>query len=184
MPIQIDAKLNAFRRSPEEWRPIEGWPRYQVSSLGRVCCVAPPSWHVSPGIMKGWKTKAGYIAIQLSHEGRTATIFVHRLVCAAFHGPCPTPEHQVCHNDGTRDNNREDNLRWGTATDNNRDTSIHGRSMRGEKCHRARLTDEIVRDIRRRVSAGERQSELARAYGIRDSHVSRIVARKQWGHVE
>lgn len=42
---------------------------------------------------------------------------VHRLVCEAFHGPCP-PGMEVLHDDEDGLNNRPENLRWGTRKEN------------------------------------------------------------------
>lgn len=43
---------------------------------------------------------------------------VHRIVCYAFHGNPPTKEYVVDHIDTNRQNNRVDNLRWGTKLEN------------------------------------------------------------------
>jgi hypothetical protein len=42
---------------------------------------------------------------------------VHRLVCEAFHGPCP-PGLETLHGDENGLNNRPENLRWGTRKEN------------------------------------------------------------------
>ncbi|WP_449411892.1 HNH endonuclease signature motif containing protein [Methylobacterium komagatae] len=59
-----------------------------------------------------------YPTVSLARDGFGHRRLVHRLVCEAFHGPAPTPEHQVAHADGTRWNARADNLRWATRTEN------------------------------------------------------------------
>ena len=43
---------------------------------------------------------------------------VHRIVCTAFNGPAPSPQHVVDHIDTNRQNNRPENLRWVTKTEN------------------------------------------------------------------
>lgn len=42
----------------------------------------------------------------------------HFLVCLAWHGPRPSPRHQVDHIDRDRWNNRASNLRWVTPREN------------------------------------------------------------------
>ena len=42
---------------------------------------------------------------------------VHRLVCLAFHGPQPSPDHTVDHIDRDVHNNRAVNLRWATKSE-------------------------------------------------------------------
>lgn len=53
----------------------------------------------------------------------------------------------------------------------------------GEKCPHAKLTDDAVREIRRRVAAGTPQKDMAEAFGVHKVTVSQIVARKSWAHV-
>jgi len=44
---------------------------------------------------------------------------LHRLICTAWHGPPPTPEHtETNHKDGDASNNQPDNLRWTTRAEN------------------------------------------------------------------
>lgn len=46
------------------------------------------------------------------------------------------------------------------------------------------LTEDRVREIRRRVAAQEGRRELAREFGIGYDQVNRIVQRRSWAHVE
>lgn len=48
---------------------------------------------------------------------------------------------------------------------------------------RATVTPELVRDIRRRVSSGEKQRAIARALGISSTQIHRIVHGEQWAGV-
>lgn len=43
---------------------------------------------------------------------------VHRIVATAFHGPAPSEQHIVDHQDTNRQNNRPENLRWVTKIEN------------------------------------------------------------------
>lgn len=43
---------------------------------------------------------------------------VHRIVCTAFHGEAPTPQHIVDHINTNRQDNRPENLRWLTKLEN------------------------------------------------------------------
>lgn len=47
-----------------------------------------------------------------------------------------------------------------------------------------KLTADDVRDIRRRVAAGELQKTLVEEYGVDKGLISHIVSRKRWGHVQ
>lgn len=50
----------------------------------------------------------------------------------AFVGPCPDGM-EVCHNDGNPENNRVENLRYGTRSDNMRDKRKHGTCYNSNK---------------------------------------------------
>lgn len=56
----------------------------------------------------------GYVVV--SSGGKD--LYVHRLVCGAFHGPAPTPFHEADHHDRDRSNNRPSNLSWKTKAEN------------------------------------------------------------------
>lgn len=88
------------------WRSCAGHTPYEVSSDGLV---RSPS-----GLLKVSANGDGYLDVYLRGHGRRS---VHRLVCTAFHGPCP-PGHQVNHIDGNRVNARADNLEWVTPQRN------------------------------------------------------------------
>lgn len=81
--------------------------------------------------------------------------------------PCVNPHH----------------LLVGTDADNSRDMVDRGRSSRGELHAHAKLTDEIVLEIRARLESGEQGKDVAARYGISRAAVSRIGSRKTWRHL-
>lgn len=97
---------------PEEWRPIPGWPGYQVSDHGRIR-------NRKLRCMKQRMARDGYRDINLCAKGSKRTVSVHRLVCEAFHG-APPEGAQVDHINGIRSDNRAENLEWVTGEENNR----------------------------------------------------------------
>jgi hypothetical protein len=110
-------------------------------------------------------------------------VWVHQLVCEAFHGPRPTSEHQVRHLDGNRLNNHATNLAWGTREENDADRKLHG-DLAGEQNSSAKLTEGQVKEIRERYAAGGIfQRELAAEYGVSQTNVSRILRRDNWQHI-
>jgi DNA-binding MarR family transcriptional regulator len=48
------------------------------------------------------------------------------MVCEAFHGPRPSPKHEVCHRDSNPLNNHYSNLRWGLKADQSDDKHLNG----------------------------------------------------------
>ena len=58
-------------------------------------------------------------------------------------------------------------------------------AVKGVDCHSAKLTPDIVRDIRREyASIGTGQAELGARYGVSAVAISKIVLRKTWKHVD
>jgi len=57
------------------------------------------------------------------------------------------------------------------------------RSQHGERHHHAKLSEKIVREIRRRHAQGEPRSSIAHRFGIIPGHATKIISRKAWRHV-
>lgn len=88
----------------EQWRPVVGHQRYEVSSQGRVR-------NASTGHMLSLLAHSG--GYRKVHLGRAAYVYVHRIVCEAWHGPAPTTgPHHADHIDFDPENNTPANLRW------------------------------------------------------------------------
>lgn len=98
------------------------------------------------GQMKFRYGTKGYPRVCIFAKGKSSRFSenVHRLVCAAFHGPPPPSEDrmEVRHLDGDRTNSLPGNLAWGTRADNWLDRKIHGRGIEGEKNPTSKITNE------------------------------------------
>lgn len=108
----------------ERWAKVPGWPAYEVSDRGVVRRGGRP--------LRMWSDHKGYLRVDLRDHGRRRKAMVHSLVAETFLGPRPDG-HQACHGDGSRTNNRADNLRWGTPSDNMRDSVLHGTHANARK---------------------------------------------------
>ena len=109
----------------EEWRNVPSKPGLQASSLGRVRRVGivneRQSWSKPTfGHSKYRSRKSVQFYYRVAYTG-FGMLKVHRLVCEAFHGPAPSPDHVVAHNDENGLNNVPDNLRWATHEENAND---------------------------------------------------------------
>lgn len=71
-------------------------------------------------------------------------------------------------------------LSLGTQADNLREMVERGRSARGERNARARLSMADVDHIRALCDAGELQREAARRYGVTQQQVSKIIRGENW----
>ena len=116
------------------------------------------------------------------HGGRQRQ--VHRLVCAAFHGPPPTPKHEAAHLDGNPANNAAGNLAWETRGENAADMARHGTVCQGERHGQHKLTEAEVLEMRRRYLADESQESLAERYGVSQGEVSMVLSGRRWGWLD
>jgi hypothetical protein len=122
----------------ENWLPVPGYPGYEVSDQGQVRSLdreVRSRWG-TPKTLKGKllsQVKVGgsgpggrYWACVLYRNGKGRQIVVHLLVLETFIGPRPQGLYG-CHRDDNPDNNRLENLYWGTPTQNVQDSVRSGR---------------------------------------------------------
>ena len=132
-----------------------------------------------PLVLALGKNADGYPRIFLKGRGDCK---VHRLVLESFAGPCPVGK-QACHRNGVRDDNRIENLRWGTKRENENDKITHGTKLLGSRTNGAILDEAKVAEIKRCLSRGERRSSLAKRYDVSHFTISDIARGIRWTHV-
>lgn len=96
----------------ETWKSIEDFPKYQVSTLGRIKNIQ------TERIFTGTKDAFGYMHVRLINPYGGYTLKkVHRLVAEAF---LPNPDNKplIDHIDGDKTHNALSNLRWFTYSEN------------------------------------------------------------------
>ena len=162
----------------EEWRTIEEWPYYEVSNFGDVRKTR--DGHIlraGDHVAKWINATTGYPCVSLSDNGRKHRT-VHSLVADAFLSPRPTSKHQVAHNDGSRTNNFQGNLRWATPAENQADRKQHGTWLGGGSHPNAKLTWEEAEEIRqiKRLTPETTISSLSRQYGIARKNIRLILS--------
>lgn len=112
------------------WKKIDFGETYEVGTEGHVR-------NVKTGrILTGTINEDGYIRVYLSEgggkHGKHRSFYVHVLVAEAFLGPRPEGQ-QVRHWDGNPQNNRLDNLLYGTPSENILDTVRYGNHVWARK---------------------------------------------------
>lgn len=173
----------------EQWKTCPGYEgAYEVSSEGRVRSVERMvrcrlGFRLVRSVFIKQRSHRGkYWVVQLSVPGREQCLFVHRLVCQAFHlNPTGLPISR--HKDGDNRNSRADNLEWGTYADNEADKRRHGTALFGERHPNAVLNDDLVRSIRARHAAKHTALRIAADLGIKRGVVGCIVRGEFWKHI-
>lgn len=119
---------------------------------------------------------AGYLAICRKTQGKSQTLYIHRLVAEAFYGP-PWCGAEVNHIDGLKTNNHASNLEWVTHSKNH----IHAAQTGLSPC--AKITPKTVRAIKERLEAGDTISFVASELSVSRSMVSHIKHGRTWRDV-
>lgn len=169
-----------------EYRTIERFPHYRFGSDGSVWrCrnnrfVETHVWVV----VKSRLDRYGYLHchIRPNRHSKQLDIGVHRLICEAFHGPCPSGL-ECAHWNGTKTDNRPSNLRWDTRTGNQKDKDRHGTKVFGERVGTARLCTSDVRLLRKLLGLGLSISDARKLFGVATGTVVNVKHRKYWKHV-
>jgi hypothetical protein len=194
-----------FTNSPEIFKPIPGFPGYEVSDQGRVRSywkkeggrhsgtkwseAVKPKWCITATPQRTLKPtlRLGYPTVTLANDERHSPIGIHRLILFAFVGPCP-PGQECRHKDGIPAHCFLDNLHWGTRSDNTYDKFKHGYTCRppkyeGENHPMAKLTSDQVLKIRELYAHGYRLCELGRMFKVCPQTIKSIIIGKIWNHL-
>lgn len=205
---------NPVDATHEEWRVSSIAPTYAVSDFGRIKRIANGRTRLAGTLLHPTpRRKNGYLCVSLVINERPTTVFVHRLVCTEFHGPQPTPAHQVAHYDGVITNNHKSNLRWATPQENADDKRRHGtilkganhpantgkmiycrgqdhwsaktpqKIVRGSKIGTSKLSERQILEIRAEPQYHGVTVALAKRFGVSDALIGRIRRGLQWRHV-
>jgi len=153
---------------------------YCITKDGRV-------WSkLSNKFLKPHKISDGHLQLNLRSTNRHKSI--HRLVLETFVGPCPSGM-ECRHLDGNPENNNINNLRWGTRSENAKDSYRHGtlsgfNGTRGESHHNVKLTKEEVKLIYSYYwSKLYNKQELSQMFNISKPNISCIVYKQTWKHI-
>ncbi len=134
-------------------------------------------------ILKPYYNYTGYLQVILYRDRKIYCKCPSRLVLETFVGACPN-DMECCHNNGIRDDNRLENLRWDTHKSNMGESNLINLDRRGEKSGNHKLIERDVRMIIYMWGTGEfSQQEIANIYGVLRTQVNRIINKKQWKHI-
>lgn len=165
-----------------EWRQIPEYPDYEISEIGHVRRSLDPKWGRKAGrsIASYIDPKMGYVRYTLRKDGIPHLCQAGALVLFAFVGPRPTPVHQAAHWDGVASNNHHSNLRWATCAENLADRWRHGTMTIGQANGRAKLTEEMIGQMRRLRAEGMSFAKIGKKFGVSKRQSMRVIKGQQW----
>jgi hypothetical protein len=172
---------------PDNCKPIPNYPHYCARTDGALFSCFKRGGHGRIGntwlqLRAGANNKYGHLfVIIVGADGRMHHESVHRLILAAFVGPCPAGM-EACHNNGNAGDNRIENLRWDTKKSNSEDQKKHGKS-KGVNHYRTLFTDSDIYEIRQRATNGETQQSIAASFGCSRTNILHIVHGISWSHL-
>lgn len=163
--------------SLEQWRPIPGFPKYEVSDQGRVRSYQGHHGVVCR-ILRPKIADTGYMSVTLYDvKNKRKSKTVHRLEMMAFNGPSDLT---VNHLNGIKTDNRIENLKY-TSVQENIDhaiaTGIYSIGIRNGRCV---LSEEDVLTIR---ASDKNRQDLAKEYGVHRNTIAAIQKRTNWRHL-
>ncbi|MGI2239331.1 NUMOD4 motif-containing HNH endonuclease [Staphylococcus cohnii] len=167
----------------EVWKDIPGYEGlYQVSDLGRVRSLDRwvtykngKQYFYEGGLRKPTRGTRGRLVIKLSKDNKGKTFYIHSLVAMTFIGDKPEG-YVVAHKDGDPDNNRLDNIRFDTQSQNIIDVY-----RQGKKHGEGKLSLDNVLEIRMLYKTGEyTQMGLGKMFGVSHTTIRKIVIREKF----
>lgn len=175
----------------EIWKPVVGYETsYEVSNVGNVRRIGKGRGARQHVLKPRLHPTLGYFYVNLWKNNKGKSQNIHALVAECFIGPKPTgARYVVNHKNGIKTDNSVDNLEWVTHKEN----IIHGivvlghktgRAFKGQANGYAKITNEVILDIRSMYAAKTHSlKQLAAIYGLAVSSIHRIVSRQSWKHI-
>lgn len=161
------------------WKDIPEYKGiYQVSNIGDILSVKKNKKR------KLALDKDGYPKVDLWKKGKGKNYFVHRLVAIAF---IPNTNNKPCvnHKDGTKNNNRVENIEWVTASENTQHAydvglmkppmnmlGIKGEDNHSSKSGKIRMPDGSILIYKS-------QADLVREFNLHAGDLSKVINGKR-----
>ena len=160
-------RQSMLRGSESNWKQIDGFAGYEISSDGRVRSFK----RGKPLVLRQYLRNRGYCYVYLYCSGKYHAKLVHRLVASAFLRRVDGKS-QVNHKNGIKTDNDVGNLEWVTNLEN-----VHAFNPN------VKLTEMDVTEIRE-LRGIFSQRDIAAAYGISQRSVYNLHHDLSWKYVK
>jgi len=164
----------------EQWLTVPWNTDYSVSDQGHVASYKRRA--TAGKLLRLHFDERGYAIVQFWKDGECQAIGLHRLMLLVFKGEAG-PGYQAAHKDGDPLNNSLGNLYWASPKENVNDKWGHGTMPLGEATNSVKLTEPLVRWMRRLYADGVGCSSLGRMFGVNKTTAHRVTTRRTWKHV-
>lgn len=163
----------------EQWKDMPNFGGvYQVSDLGRVKSFAIHNGTKSR-IIKQSKSKKGYLRIIVYKNKKRFNFQSHRIVAQIFI-PNTLFLLEINHKKGNKTDNRACAIEWITHEDNIIHAVKHSLIQKGEKCHKAKLTEKQVLEIR---DSNLSAKQLSEKYNVSKTTIWSTKRKEYWKHI-
>ena len=156
----------------EQWKPIKDYDNYMVSNLGRVKSLNYMG-HGEERVLKPHKNGIGYLRVKLYQNGKKKEFYIHRLVAFAFvEGWFEGAE--IDHINTIRDDNRAENLRFVTRSENMKN------EITNDRCSKSHIGKTLSEETKKKMSEtrkGKKHTEEAKRK-MSESHKGKPSSRK------
>lgn len=166
---------------PEDAKQIKNFSNYYITPNAELYSTA------RGGVRKmkpHYDKKVTYYRVSIvSDSGEKKSLLLHRLVALTYLEK-PEGDYEVNHIDGNKTNNCLSNLEWVTRSDNLKHAySLNLKTVEGTANPRCLLTEEQVVEIYSKLMDGEKNTVLAKAYGVEKTAILSIKKKISWSHL-
>lgn len=166
---------------PKNAKKIPGFPGYYATPDGDIWS-GPRKQSPRCNKLKPQVSTDNHRLVGLCKAGRMFTKLVHRLILETFVGPCPEGM-ESCHYNDVPFDNRLENLRWDTRSNNQKDAFRNGRQCNKGECNsNAKLNRPQVRIIKHLLKFPTEftQRKIGEIFGVRPITISNIACGTCW----
>ena len=162
----------------EIWKPLKGYPGYEVSNMGRIKKYAKnyDKYYLKKGTVN---SKSGYVYVTVINEkGKKKNLALHRLIAFNFvEGYTKDKNNTVNHIDGNKENNKAENLEWvSQSVNNSKAYSDLNRTINTPYSKNKKFKEIVITQENGEVYKFKTIRAFAKFYNVSDSQAQRYIS--------